>query len=161
MSLWQRNVLLLVGVAVLAAAPLLFLRNVQWAGADDRSTQAIQELDRSYRPWFTSPLDPGDLESVLFGVQAFVGSALLFGFAGALLARSRAMSRVESVRRWMMAISGVAAVVFVTLLFVRTEFGEIQSFRNAVQGACLGTFAFFLGHWLGAPRPARRTPSGS
>jgi|GEM_PF-3782975 len=150
MSLWKRNLLLGLLVVVLALLPLALHQGAEWRGADDRSTEAIQEVDTSYQPWFDHLFNPGDLgiERYMFGLQALLGAAFTFGTIGWFVGRRRALVGGDPVadRRAAFAVLAVAAVVFVALFFVQTEAIELQDLISAVQGVCVGFLAFFAGY---------------
>ena len=82
MKVWQKNVLLLALVVLLAALPLWLLPNAEFGGADGQAEEVILELDPDYEPWFAPILEPasGEVESLLFALQAAVGAGIV-GFA--------------------------------------------------------------------------------
>lgn len=89
MKLWQKNVLLLLLVAVLAVVPLWLCRDAEFGGADGMAEELIQEDHPEYEPWFEPILEPasGEVESLLFAVQAAVGSGVVCFILGRLTAR--------------------------------------------------------------------------
>lgn len=166
MKLWQRNLLLLVLVVVLAAVPLLFVHGAQWKGADDRGMAAIQQVNASYRPWFGYVFNPSALgiERYMFGLQALLGAAVTFGVIGWFVGRRRVFNGAASATETSsgdLKIAGaiaVAAVALFAVLFIpQPTSGELQDLLSALQGVCLGYFAFFAGYPLGR-RSA--TPTG-
>ncbi|WP_027415472.1 energy-coupling factor ABC transporter substrate-binding protein [Aneurinibacillus terranovensis] len=72
-----KNMLLLVGVVILAAFPLLFV-NGDFGGADDAAEKTIVILNPSYKRWFL-PLvhPPAETESMLFALQAAIGAGFI------------------------------------------------------------------------------------
>jgi len=76
------NLLLLLGVVVLAIAPLLIVQDSEFGGADGVAEEAITEIAPTYEPWFQPLLEPpgGETESLLFAVQAAAGAGLI-GYA--------------------------------------------------------------------------------
>ncbi|QRG67030.1 energy-coupling factor ABC transporter substrate-binding protein [Brevibacillus choshinensis] len=76
------NWLLLLGVVVLAAMPLLFIKDSEFGGADGAAEEAIKEIAPSYEPWFQPFIEPpgGETESLLFAVQAALGAGVV-GYA--------------------------------------------------------------------------------
>lgn len=76
------NWLLLLGVIVLAAMPLLFIKDSEFGGADGAAEEAIKEISPSYEPWFQPLIEPpgGETESLLFAVQAALGAGVI-GYA--------------------------------------------------------------------------------
>jgi len=78
------NWLLVLGVVVLAAVPLLFIgSDTEFAGADGVAVERID--DSGYQPWFTPVFEPSaETASGLFALQAALGGAALgyvFGVA--------------------------------------------------------------------------------
>jgi cobalt/nickel transport protein len=78
------NWLLVLGVVVLAAVPLLFIgSDTEFGGADGVAVERIDET--GYRPWFAPLFEPSaETASGLFALQAAIGGAVLgyvFGVA--------------------------------------------------------------------------------
>lgn len=73
------NWLLVLGVVVLAIAPLILLRGAEFGGADGEAESAIQEVNPNYKPWATPIFEPasGEIESLLFTVQAGLGAGVI------------------------------------------------------------------------------------
>ncbi len=91
MKLWQKNLILLALVAAISVIPLVFVKG-EYGGADDKAETVITEIDESYTPWASSPYEPasGEIESLLFALQAAIGAGIIgFGF-GRLSAKSKA-----------------------------------------------------------------------
>jgi cobalt/nickel transport protein len=84
------NLLLFVIVILLAVIPLFINKNAEFGGADTQAEAAITEINQNYAPWFSSFWEPpsGEIESLLFALQAAVGSAVLFFGFGYLKGRS-------------------------------------------------------------------------
>ena len=83
-------VLLLVCVA-LVVYPLAINEDSDFGGADGAAEEAILEIDPDYEPWAESliELPGGETESLLFCLQAALGSIIVgFGF-GYLVARKK------------------------------------------------------------------------
>jgi cobalt/nickel transport protein len=78
------NWLLVLGVVVLAAVPLLFIgSDTEFGGADG---VAVERIDASgYQPWFAPLFEPSaEIASGLFALQAAIGGAVIgyvFGVA--------------------------------------------------------------------------------
>ena len=74
-----KSLIALLIVILLAALPLL-LMDSEFAGADGKAEEAILEIDGNYEPWFTPFLEPkgGEVESLLFSLEAATGSGVLF-----------------------------------------------------------------------------------
>ena len=74
-------ILFLVGTLVLM--PYAIAKDSEFKGADDAAMEAIMEINPEYTPWMSSVWEPpsDEAESLLFTLQAAIGSVvLLFGF---------------------------------------------------------------------------------
>lgn len=82
------TLLLVLAVILLAVMPLITLKNAEFGGADGQAEGVIAEIAPDYTPWFESLFEPasGEIESLLFALQAALGTGVLgFGlgyFAG-------------------------------------------------------------------------------
>ncbi len=94
-----KNLLLLSGVVALSAIPLVTVQNSEFGGADGKAEEAIAEVEPNYQPWFSPVITPpgGETESMLFALQAAVGSGVL-GFAIGLY-KGRSQTRNPSYQR--------------------------------------------------------------
>ena len=74
------SIILLAVVIILFIAPLVMYNEGYFGGADDQAGEAIEET--GYEPWFSSIWEPpsGEIESLLFALQAAIG-ALIIGYA--------------------------------------------------------------------------------
>lgn len=84
----RANLILLAIVLLLAVLPLLLpvpggLKE-PFAGADDQGMEAIVVIDPGYKPWFEPLWEPpsSEIESLLFALQAALGSGLLGYYLG-------------------------------------------------------------------------------
>ena len=70
-------VTIVVGLAVL---PLLFVKNGDFGGSDDKAKKAITEINKNYKPWFSPIFEPksSEIQSLLFSLQAAIGSGIVF-----------------------------------------------------------------------------------
>ena len=91
MKLWQKKLLLLLLVALIAFVPLFLLRDAAFGGADDQAEALITQSDPDYEPWFQPILEPpsGEVESLLFALQAALGSGVLCFILGRMTAPGR------------------------------------------------------------------------
>lgn len=89
-SLWKKNLILLLGVILLAVLPLYFVQG-EYGGADGEAEGAIQEIDKSYEPWFESLWEPpsGEIESLLFALQAAIGAGVICYYIGYQIGKSK------------------------------------------------------------------------
>ncbi len=71
--------------------PSLCKKNAEFAGADSQAEQAITELNGNYQPWFSPIWEPpsGEIESLLFALQAAVGAGVLGYGLGYLRGRKK------------------------------------------------------------------------
>lgn len=84
-------VVLLLLCVVIAAIPLLTIHDSEFGGADGQAEEAITEINPDYEPWAESILEPpgGETESLLFALQAAIGSGVIFFGLGYLVARKK------------------------------------------------------------------------
>ncbi|MCW2278257.1 energy-coupling factor ABC transporter substrate-binding protein [Heliophilum fasciatum] len=96
----KRNGLLLMLALLLVLIPLGIdfddNGHEPFAGADAQAEGVIQDLAPDYQPWFTSFWEPpgGEMESLLFAVQAALGA----GFIGFYLGRSYERKHTEAAK---------------------------------------------------------------
>ena len=81
----HENLILLILVIILLVAPFVIYSGLgedqgYFGGADDKGSDAVSET--GYQPWFNSIWTPpsGEIESLLFAVQAAIG-AIIIGYA--------------------------------------------------------------------------------
>lgn len=89
MKVWQKNLILILLVILIAAVPLWLLPNAEFGGADGAAEEAIIQLNPDYEPWFEPILEPasGEVESLLFALQAAIGAGVV-GFVLGRLTKS-------------------------------------------------------------------------
>ena len=76
---------------VIAVAPLLFITDSEFGGADGAAEDIVLETNPDYEPWAESIIEPpgGETESLLFCIQAALGAGVIgLGF-GYLIGRSK------------------------------------------------------------------------
>jgi len=82
----NRNAVLVAAAALLAIVPLFmgYQGKQIFAGADDRAEAAIREIRPDYQPWFKPVWEPpsGEIESLLFALQAALGAGFLGFYLG-------------------------------------------------------------------------------
>lgn len=88
MSLAKKNILLIILICVICIFPLMTLKDAEFGGADGMAEEAITEVAPDYEPWFSSIYEPasGEIESLLFALQAAIGA----GVVGFILGRMTA-----------------------------------------------------------------------
>ena len=89
MALWKKNLLLIILAVIIAAVPLMALPDAEFAGADGLAEEAITEINPDYEPWFGSliELPSGEVESLLFALQAAIGAGVICFILGRMTAR--------------------------------------------------------------------------
>ncbi|WP_099468221.1 energy-coupling factor ABC transporter substrate-binding protein [Konateibacter massiliensis] len=81
---------------VLTVIPFVISSGSEFGGADDAAGSVVEELSPGYEPWAAPVLEtilggelPGETESLLFCLQAAIGSGILFYGFGYLVARKK------------------------------------------------------------------------
>ena len=89
-NLWK-IVLAILLVVALCVVPLLLNQDSEFGGADGQAGELIEEIDQDYEPWFDSIWAPpgGETESLLFCLQAALGSGVFFFCLGYLVATKK------------------------------------------------------------------------
>jgi len=87
----RKNIILLVLVIAIAVIPFFLQRKAEFAGADDRATEAIAQIKPDYKPWFSPIWEPpsGEIESLLFALQAAIGSLIIGYYIGYVRGRKK------------------------------------------------------------------------
>lgn len=76
------NISLLMAIAAVVVILMLAGEN-NTAGSDELAKDAIQEIERDYRPWFNPIWSPDKrTETLLFSLQAAVGILIILYFFG-------------------------------------------------------------------------------
>lgn len=90
------NGLLILGVLILAIAPLIVVREAEFSGSDGEAEAAIQSANPDYQPWSRPIFEPpsGEIESLLFALQAALGAGTIGYVVG--LSRGRQMRQPET-----------------------------------------------------------------
>ena len=98
-----QNILLILGVIVLALLPLWIVERPAagpdgeavaiFGGSDDQAKNLIGEINPEYQPWFESLIEPasGEIASMLFALQAAIGA----GFIGYSIGVGRTLERMR------------------------------------------------------------------
>lgn len=89
MALWKKNLILIIIVIIISVIPLLTLKNAEFAGADGLAETAITETNPDYKPWFSPVYEPasGEIESLLFALQAAIGAGVMGFILGRITAK--------------------------------------------------------------------------
>lgn len=83
---------ILVGLfALIIIFPLAFNQNAEYGGADGEAENAIVESHPDYEPWFNSLWEPpsGEIESLIFALQASLGVGVIAYFMGLMKGRKQ------------------------------------------------------------------------
>lgn len=73
------NLILIAIVICLTALPLIILKDAEFDGADSQAEEAISEINADYKPWISTLFKPasGEVESLLFALQAAIGAGII------------------------------------------------------------------------------------
>ena len=80
----KTNIVLVTLAILLIIIPLVINPNAEYGGADGEAETLITEIAPDYEPWFESFYEPpsGEIESLLFSVQAALGAGIIFYYLG-------------------------------------------------------------------------------
>ncbi|MBK1812707.1 energy-coupling factor ABC transporter substrate-binding protein [Clostridium sp. YIM B02505] len=94
-SLLIKNSILALLVIVIAVAPLIFIKNGEFSGSDDQAEKAIIDINKDYKPWFSPIWEPpsGEVESLLFALQAAIGTGVVCYYFGYQKGKSRKVEK--------------------------------------------------------------------
>lgn len=91
-GLTKKNLLLFVMTALLAIAPLYLAKDAEFGGADGEAMDIVAEIRPDYEQIFEPLLEPasGEIESMLFALQAALGAGVIGFGIGVLMKRKEA-----------------------------------------------------------------------
>ncbi len=93
----KRNLLMLAGVVGLAILPLVIHHggDAAFSGSDGEAEALIGEIRPDYKPWASPLWEPpsGEIESLLFALQAAIGAGLVGFYFGRRSAPARAADK--------------------------------------------------------------------
>ena len=103
MNVRLKNGLLIAAVAALTIFPLMTIRQTGVTGdkttelfknSDSQAANVVRTLDPEYKPWFQSIIKPpsGEIESLLFALQAAIGAGFIGYYVGYSRGRGRNIS---------------------------------------------------------------------
>ena len=96
-----QNLILLALVVALVAVPLMMIHKPEpgpdwkeaeiFTGSDDQAKNAVSKIDPSYKPWAKPLMEPpsGEVESLLFALQASLGAGFIGYWLGCSVTRTR------------------------------------------------------------------------
>lgn len=89
---WKYNIVLLLIAVLITILPFMIVKNSDFAGADTLAKNTTQELSKDFEPWFSPFWEPPgtETESLLFALQAALGSGVIFYCIGYLKGKSDA-----------------------------------------------------------------------
>ncbi|MGL5711771.1 MAG: energy-coupling factor ABC transporter substrate-binding protein [Paraclostridium sp.] len=82
---FKNNNLLLIGITIIIIiTPLILNSGAEYGGADGEAENLITQIQPDYEPWFSSLYEPpsGEIESLLFSVQAGIGAGVIGYYLG-------------------------------------------------------------------------------
>jgi cobalt/nickel transport protein len=89
----NKNIVMILVVVALAILPLVIHHNgdAEFGGADGQAEVLITEIHPDYQPWFNAIWEPpsGEIESLLFALQAALGAGLVGFYFGRRSVASR------------------------------------------------------------------------
>ncbi len=94
----NRNTLLIILVVTIAILPFILNPAGKYNGADNEAGDLINVLDPDYEPWLTSIWEPpsGEIESLLFSLQAALGSGFVFYFLGYAVGKKKGLEDLKN-----------------------------------------------------------------
>lgn len=94
-TIWKRNLVLVILAVVIAFLPLYLVNNSDFSGADGKAEETVAEIAPEYLPWAEPLLEPAgsEVESLLFALQAAVGSGIVFFILGRMTAGRRTVKK--------------------------------------------------------------------
>ena len=93
----KKNWVYILLVICISIVPLLINPNAEYGGADGEAEEMILEIQPDYEPWFSSIWEPpsGEIESLLFALQAAIGAGFISYFFGYYMGK-KSHSRTSS-----------------------------------------------------------------
>ena len=97
MSLTAKNTVLILLVLALVIVPLVMNKAPELSGSDGMGMDLIGEIDKNYQPWYGSLWEPpgGEMESLLFALQAAIGSGFIGYYFGYVKGKKRRQNELE------------------------------------------------------------------
>jgi cobalt/nickel transport protein len=88
----KKNLVLVVLIIILASVSLLVNSGAEFSGADGKAEEIISQVNPGYEPWFNPIWEPPseEIESLLFALQAALGTGFICFFFGYGIGRKRA-----------------------------------------------------------------------
>ncbi|MCX6089244.1 MAG: energy-coupling factor ABC transporter substrate-binding protein [Candidatus Atribacteria bacterium] len=91
-NLLVKNLFLILFTVLLMIIPLLTLKNADFEGADAMVGKVITQVNADFKPWFSPLWEPpsGEIETLIFALQAAVGAGFIGYYFGLLKGRKNA-----------------------------------------------------------------------
>lgn len=91
------NTILIAICLVILIVPFILHRDSEFEGSDAQGEEMILALDKDYQPWVSPlfPEIPGEIETLLFTIQAAIGG----GFIGYYMGRKKDVKGNSSIRQ--------------------------------------------------------------
>ncbi len=91
----KRNIALMGIVLLLMVYAFLSNRGAEFEGADAQAETVIEEIRPDYQPWFEPLWEPpsSEIESLLFALQAALGSGFICYYLGYTIGRKKAVEQ--------------------------------------------------------------------
>ncbi len=89
--------ILIIIIILLAVVPLFVAKGAEFGGSDDQAETAITEIQPDYTPWFQPLFEPpsGEIESLLFALQAALGTGFIAFFFGYKIGQRRVSIKTD------------------------------------------------------------------
>lgn len=89
--MFKKNILLIAAAVIIIVAPLATIKGAEFLGSDGQAKDAVTQIDPSYVPWFESivELPSGEMETLLFCVQAAIGAGVMGFILGRMTAKPK------------------------------------------------------------------------
>lgn len=85
-----KNLILLSLVIILVAAPILVIKDSEFAGSDSIAEKNIPD---SYTPWFSPIWEPpgGEVETLIFTLQGAIGTGIIAYYLGYMKGKTKSV----------------------------------------------------------------------
>lgn len=87
----KKNIILLLIVIILGVGPLFIQKGAEFGGSDGQAEAAVGKIAPDYKPWFHTLWKPpsGEIESLLFALQAGIGAGVIGYFIGFMRGKNK------------------------------------------------------------------------
>jgi len=97
MSLAGKNLIILALILIVTITPLIIKPDAEFGGADGAAGELITKMNPNYQSWFSHIWEPpsGEIESLLFALQAALGAGFLGYYIGARRTETKYKEEME------------------------------------------------------------------